>query len=136
MTSSSTHCVALFLGACLAVSGTACHKQTETQTAADEPPKRPPAPSGTMSLQGEYWRSDATGMFRDCATGQQWPVADEGNSHLLDEAYLASGVSMGQRLVVTVEGGIDYRPSPTGTDEQMTLIVARFVKVGPVSACP
>jgi hypothetical protein len=75
-------------------------------------------------------------MFRDCTTGEQWPVADEGNNHLLDEAYLASGTPMGQPLVVTVEGGIDDRPVPNGRGKTMTLIVARFVKVGPGSVCP
>ncbi len=33
-------------------------------------------------------------------------------------------------LAVTVEGGIDYRPSSGGGGKQMMLIVARFVRVG------
>lgn len=135
MKSWTTLIIAMFVGTALALVASACHKQAETETAADEPPRRPPAPSGTMSLRGEYWRSGPMGMFRDCTTGEQWPVADEGNNQLLDEAYLASGVPLGQPLVVTVEGGIDYRPSPSGNDKQMTLIVARFVKVGPGTVC-
>jgi copper homeostasis protein (lipoprotein) len=114
--------------------GAACNKHQETETAVEAKPKRPPTPSGTMELRGEYSRSGDIGVFRDCTTGQQWPVADEGNNHLLDRAYLASGVPLGAPLVVTVEGGIDHRPSPGG-GRQMTLIVARFVQVGPGATC-
>lgn len=89
-----------------------------------------------MSLRGEYQRSGSRGTFRDCTTGEQWLVAHEGNDGMLDRAYLASKVPFGSPLVVTVEGGIDLRPRPGGEGDEMVLIVARFVRVGPGEACP
>ena len=121
------------VGACLTF-GAACNKQQDAETPAEVEPKRPPTPSGTMGLRGEYSRSGDTGMFRDCATGERWRVAHEGNDDVLDRAYVASGVPLGTPLVVTVEGGIDYRPSPDGSKELM-FIVARFVQVGPGNTC-
>ena len=126
--------IAALVGACL-VLGASCNKQQDAETPAEVKPKRPPTPSGTMALRGEYSRSGATATFRDCTTGEQWPVANEGNNDLLDRAYLSSGVPLGAPLVVTLEGGIDYRPSPGGGEKQMMLIVARFVRVGPGASC-
>ena len=74
-------------------------------------------------------------LLRDCSTGEQWPVAHEGDKKALEEAYLASGAEPGP-LVVTVEGGIDYRPRPDGKGREMMLIVARFVQIGPGETCP
>ena len=125
--------MAALVGACLML-GAGCNKQQDTETPVEDKPKRPPTPSGTMELRGEYSRIGETGVFRDCTTGEQWPVADEGNDDVLDRAYVASGVPLGAPLVVTVEGGIDYRPSPAGR-KQLMLIVARFVQVGPGDRC-
>lgn len=115
---------------------TACKKGKEPETAADERPHRPPSPSGTMSLQGTYSQSGAIGTFRDCTTGEQWTVAHEGDNLALEEVYLASGVPSGSPLVVTVEGGIDYRPRFDGAGREIMLIVARFVRLGPGKTCP
>lgn len=125
----------VFAAMCAALAMPACKKGKDTETAADTEPKRPPTPSGTMSLHGSYTQAGAYGMFRDCTTGEQWPVAREGENEALEEAYLASGAQPGP-LVVTVEGGIDYRPRPDGTAKEMVLIVARFVQVGPGETCP
>jgi uncharacterized lipoprotein NlpE involved in copper resistance len=119
---------------CGALAMPACKKGKETETAVDTKPTRPPSPSGTMSLHGMYSQSGAYGTFRDCATGEQWPVAQEGDNRALEQAYAESGAQPGP-LVVTVEGGIDYRPVPDGSGRAMMLIVARFVQVGPGNAC-
>ena len=88
-----------------------------------------------MSLRGSYVKTATSGVFRDCATGGQWPVAQEGENAALEEAYAASGAAP-QPLVVTVEGGIDYRPRSDGNGKEMMFIVARFVRVGPGDTCP
>ena len=112
-----------------------CKKGKETETAADEKPTRPPSPSGTMSLRGNYAHVASVGTFQDCSTGQQWRVSREGDNGALEKAYLESKVPLGAPLLVTVEGGIDLRPSPEGGQETL-LIVARFVKTWPGEGCP
>jgi len=120
---------------CMTLAMPACKKGKDTESAADTRPSRPPSPSGTMSLHGEYMQVGTQGTFRDCTTGEQWPVAHEGDNKALEEAYLSSGVQPGP-LVVTVEGGIDYRSRPDGKAREIMLIVARFVRTGPGDACP
>lgn len=122
----------LALGALVSIS--ACKKGKDSETAAEVEPSRPPTPSGTMGLQGLYTQVGAYGSFQDCTTGEQWPVAHEGDNRALEAAYLASGVQP-RPLVVTIEGGIDYRPRSDGQGKDMVLIVARFVQVGPAETC-
>lgn len=119
---------------CAALALTACKKGKDTETAADTKPTRPATPSGTMSLHGTYSQSGSFGVFRDCSTGEEWPVAHEGEREALESAYLASGVQPGP-LVVTVEGGLDYRSRPDVAGKKMMLIVARFVRIGPTDTC-
>lgn len=120
---------------CMALAAPACKKGKDTETAADTKPSRPPSPSGTISLHGTYTPTEVHGTFRDCTTGEQWPIAHEGDNRALEQAYLSSGVQPAP-LVVTVEGGIDYRSRADGEGRAMMLIVARFVRVGPGETCP
>lgn len=113
-----------------------CKKGKDAETAADEKPTRPPSPSGTMSLRGNYAHVASVGTFQDCTTGEQWRVSREGDNGALEKAYLESKVPLGSPLLVTVEGGIDLRPSPDGHGQETQLIVARFVKAWPGEACP
>jgi uncharacterized lipoprotein NlpE involved in copper resistance len=125
----------LLVGMCVSFGLTACKKGKDTETPVDASPSRPPSPSGTMSLHGTYTQVGTSGTFRDCTTGERWPVAHEGDNGALEQAYLGSGVQPGP-LVVTVEGGIDYRPRADGNRREMMLIVARFVRIGPGETCP
>ncbi|MCZ6805560.1 MAG: hypothetical protein O7F08_01295, partial [Deltaproteobacteria bacterium] len=88
----------------------ACKKGKDAETAADAKPTRPPSPSGTMSLRGNYIHAGTIGTFQDCTTGEQWRVAHEGDNGALEQAYLESKVPLGSPLLVTLEGGIDLRP--------------------------
>lgn len=115
---------------------TACKKGKDAETAVDTRPTRPPSPSGTMSLHGTYWQIDSLGRFRDCTSGEQWMVAQEGDNKALEQTYAQSVVTPGSPVVVTVEGGIDYRPRPDGSGREIMLIVARFVQLGPGETCP
>ena len=125
----------ILIAMCAALGLPACKKGKDTETPADTRPTRPPSPSGTMSLHGSYTQVGTSGVFRDCTTGEQWPVAHEGDNLALEQAYLASGVQP-DPLIVTVEGGIDYRPRADGKGRAMMLIVARFVRIGPGETCP
>lgn len=115
---------------------TACKNSKDTDTAADTKPTRPPTPSGTMSLHGTYSQAGAIGTFRACTTGEQWTVANEGDNRALERAYAEARGTSGYPLVVTVEGGIDYRSRSDGSGREMMLIVARFVRLGPGETCP
>ena len=130
----STIRCALLATVFVALAAPGCKKGKDAETPADAKPSRPPSPSGTMSLRGEYAQAGDLRTFRDCMTGERWPVANEGDNRALEEAYLASGAQPGP-LVVTVEGGIDYRPRADGTGREMMLIVARFVRTDPAKTC-
>lgn len=126
----------LLVTICGVIGVTACKKGKDAETAADEGPHRPASPSGTMSLHGTYSQSGDIGIFRDCTTGEQWTVAHEGDNAALEQAYLEARGRSGLPLVVTVEGGIDYRSRLEGSGREIMLIVARFVQLGPGEDCP
>ena len=125
--------VALF-GALL-IAPAACKKHQETEPVVAPVPSRPPSPSGTMSLRGNYSYIGNVGTFQDCTVGGQWRVAREGDHEALEGAYVESNVPLGSPLLVTVEGGIDVRPSPDAPGEETMLIVTRFVRAWPGRVC-
>jgi uncharacterized lipoprotein NlpE involved in copper resistance len=114
----------------------ACKNTNDPKTAVQAEPKRPASPSGTMSLRGYYTQAGPIGTFEECMAGGRWRVAKEGDNLALEQAYLDSGVGLGARLLVSVEGGIDLRPSPDRGGRETMLIVARFVRAWPGEQCP
>jgi heat shock protein HslJ len=128
-----TQLVALsVLAAALTLSG--CKKGKDSSNAADEK-REPPPPSGTMSLQGMYSYLADAGIFVDCATREQWPVAHEGDNATLEREYGKAKIAPGTPLLVTVEGGLDSRPKVDGKGKETTLIVGRFVRAWPRETC-
>ena len=128
-----THLVALsVLVGLLMLSG--CKKGKDSANAADEK-REPPPPSGTMSLQGMYSYMADAGIFVDCATREQWPVAHEGDNATLEREYSKAKIAPGAPLLVTVEGGLDSRPKVDGRGKETTLIVGRFVRAWPRETC-
>jgi heat shock protein HslJ len=125
----------LTLGLLMATLGaTGCKKGKDSENAADER-KPPPPPSGTMSLQGMYSYQAEAGVFLDCATQEQWPVAHEGDNAALEREYGEAKIASGTPLLVTVEGGLDSRPKVDGRGKETTLIVQRFVRTWPRETC-
>ncbi len=120
----------------LSLGAVACKKGKEAQTAVDTKPTRPLSPSGTVSLTGNYSHLGVMGTFQDCTTGERWRVALEGDREALEKAYLDSKVPPASPLLVTVEGGIDLRPSPDGLGQEAMLIVTRLVQTRPGEVCP
>ena len=110
----------------------ACKKGKDSDNAAD---KLQPPPSGTMSLQGMYSYMADAGVFMDCATREQWPVAPEGDNAALERAYGEAEIAPGSPLLVTVEGGLDMRPKVDRRGKETTLIVQRFVRTWPRETC-
>lgn len=120
------------VAATLTVAG--CKKGKDSSTAADEK-REPPPPSGTMSLQGMYSYMADAGIFVDCATREQWPVAMEGDYPTLEREYGKAKIAPGAPLLVTVEGGLDLRPKVDGRGRETTLIIQRFVRSWPRETC-
>ena len=124
----------LTLVALVAVLGTpACKKGKDSSNAAVQ--KRQPPPSGTMSLQGMYSYMADAGVFLDCATREQWPVAMEADNATLEEAYGKSKIAAGSPLLVTVEGRLESRPKVDRRGKETNLIVERFVRTWPRETC-
>lgn len=121
----------LFIAA-LSVAG--CKKGKESSSAADERRERG-LPSGTMRLQGSYSYMADAGIFVDCATREQWPVAMEGDNATLERAYAKAEVAPGAPLLITVEGRVESRPRIEGQGEETTLVVERFVRTWPNQTC-
>ena len=112
----------------------ACKKGKDTENAADQK-KGPPPASGTMSLQGMYSYMADAGLFLDCATREQWPVAMEGDNATLERAYGEAAIAAGSPLLVTVEGRLESRPKVDRRGTETNLIVDRFVRTWPRETC-
>ena len=129
----------LALGALLvglaALGGCKKGKDANTAVAAVEPRRDPPAPSGTISLQGMYTYMADAGLFVDCATREQWPVATEGDNANLERAYGKAKIEPGSPLLVTVEGRLEPRPKVDRRGKENNLIVERFVRTWPRETC-
>ncbi len=119
------------LAALLVLGG--CKKGKDSETAADE--REAALPSGTMSLQGMYRYMADAGLFLDCATREQWPVAMEADNATLERAYGQAKVAAGAPLLVTVEGRLEPRRRMDAEGTETSLIVERFVRTWPRETC-
>ena len=131
-----TRATCLFAVALLAAmpAATGCKKGKDSTNAADAK-KSPPLPSGTMSLQGMVRYMADAGLFLDCATREQWPVAMEGDNAALERAYRRAKVEAGSPLLVTVEGRLEPRGKADSRGSETNLIVERFVCTWPRETC-
>ena len=91
--------------------------------------------SGVVTVDGMYRYMADAGVFEDCATGEKWPVATEGDNAALERAYTSSGVEPGSPLLVTVDGRVDLRRKVDKPGRENVLIVERFVRVRPRETC-
>ncbi len=125
----------LAVGALVALAAlSGCKKGKDSNTPVEEK-REPPPPSGTISLQGMYTYMADAGLFVDCATREQWPVATEGDNANLERAYGKAKIEPGSPLLVTVEGRLEPRPKMDGRGKETNLIVERFVRTWPRESC-
>jgi copper homeostasis protein (lipoprotein) len=75
------------------------------------------------------------GIFTECSTGQQWPVAQEGDNARLEREYGKVRQEPGGPVQVSVEGRIAMRPKMEGAGLQPTLVPDRFIGAFPDGAC-
>ncbi len=110
-------------------------KKGKSSSNANEAASHEPKPSGVMTVDGMYTYLADAGIFEDCATGEKWPVASEGDNAALERAYTSSGVEPGSPLLVTVDGRVGLRRKIDGPGRENVLIVERFVRVRPRETC-
>lgn len=120
------------LVATLILSG--CKKGPDSSTASGVAIQEP-NPSGMMTVEGMYAYMADAGVFKDCATGVQWPVATEGDNATLEQAYTSAKIEPGSPLLVTVDGRVDMRRKVDAAGKENVLIVERFVRVWPNETC-
>jgi heat shock protein HslJ len=84
----------------------------------------------SIELQGMFSYAENVAQFRDCHTGESFPVAKVGPYTRLEQAYLDSGIEPGKELMVAIRGR--YLERPTGDEnpgEVVMLVVDAFEKV-------
>jgi copper homeostasis protein (lipoprotein) len=88
---------------------------------------------GTLSGMFRYMADAA--RFRECRSGIEWPVATSDDYRALEHAYTGARTAPGAELLVSVEGRIEQRPKTEGHGAQPTLVIERFLRVGPGTRC-
>jgi heat shock protein HslJ len=123
---------------------------TATACGTSEPPPQqaklvaPPAPEPVASesptetaeaLKGLFVYMADAARFTDCASGESFPVAMEGDYLALERAYLEDRTDVGAELLVSFEGTIDDRPAMDGDGTEATVVVERFIATHPGQSC-
>lgn len=79
-------------------------------------------------------------VLRECLTGQQWPVAIEGDFAAAERAYLQAlretGTEPGGPLYVMLEASLAQRPVVDGEGMRRTVVMERFIDIRPGESCP
>ncbi|NVK22910.1 MAG: hypothetical protein HWD86_10355 [Kangiellaceae bacterium] len=85
-------------------------------------------------MKGLYQYMADAPLFTDCATGQRYPVALEGDNIALEQAYLALITQPGQKMLVELEGEYDERAAMEG-DDVYHLIPTKFIGIIHKDSC-
>jgi uncharacterized lipoprotein YbaY/heat shock protein HslJ len=101
---------------------------------AGPPASAAPAPQAGR-FRGSYSYLADAGVFIDCASGRELPVATEGDNAALEAAYLKVRATPGAQVLAVVDGRIEMRMPMEGSQRRPTLIVERFVEILPGSGC-
>jgi hypothetical protein len=108
----------------LAVLATGLHAQPQQ-------PQQPPQP---VRWRGDFVYFADSAIFTDCASGQQWPVAQAGDYLALEEAYLHWQGAPKAPLLANFDGRIEVREPMEGPAREH-MVVERFVSVQPGTTC-
>lgn len=87
-------------------------------------------------MRGKYRYLADAGRFRECLTGLDMPVANEGDNRALEQAYLATREAPGEALLVSLEGRLIKRMPMEGPGPVWTLVPERFIGIWPKQTCP
>ena len=93
-----------------------------------------PAPGAPEPLVGMMTYMADAATFTDCATGDFFPIAMEGDYLALEHAYLSGRSGPAEPLLVSLNGSFAYRSGMEG-DDRVHLVVDRFEGVHPSAGC-
>lgn len=99
------------------------------------PPESPPATPEGMELSGMFRYMADAALFRDCRNNRTYPVSMEGAYIELERAYLNSGITAGEELMVDIRGRFLERPAMEGSNNIVKLIVDSFKAITPEKSC-
>lgn len=105
----------------------------EAATAAEAAPSVP-ADGEVEARRGLMTYMADAPTFTDCATGDFFPIAMEGDYLALEHAYLSQRPGPGEPLLVSVAGSFAYRSGMEG-DDRVHLVVHRYEDVHPGQGC-
>ena len=88
-----------------------------------------------LAMRGMFQYIADAANFRECQTGQRWPVAMEGAYKELEAAYVKARRQSGQEVLVDIEGLIAMRPKADGAGETATVVVERYTGIRPGETC-
>jgi uncharacterized lipoprotein YbaY/heat shock protein HslJ/uncharacterized lipoprotein NlpE involved in copper resistance len=89
-----------------------------------------------LAMRGMYKYMADAGVFKECLSGQRWPVAQEAANAALESAYSEAREKPGDEVLATVEGRVVQRPKMEGEGTQTVLVVESVVSVRPGQTCP
>ena len=88
-----------------------------------------------MPMAGMYSYMADAALFRDCASGERYPVAFEGDNRALEAGYLAVAPSPGAEVLVKIEGRIEERPAMEGDGVEISVIPEHYIGAYPDKDC-
>ena len=89
-----------------------------------------------LLMTGMYRYLADAGRFKECSTGLDLPVANEGDNRALQEAYLEARQRPGEPIRAGLHGKIVQRMPMEGPGPVLTVIPERFMNVSPELDCP
>lgn len=92
-------------------------------------------PDGASVMRGLYLYLADAAVFTECQTGSRYPVAMEGDSLALEQAYLKARRLPAEALLVTLEGRIVERMPMEGPGPVPMLFPQKFLAVSPGETC-
>lgn len=88
-----------------------------------------------VDLRGMFTYLADAASFEDCATGERYPVAMEGDYLSLERAYVATRRFAAEPLLVQVRGTLSPRPGMEGDRTLTHLVVTEYVTAYPGETC-
>jgi copper homeostasis protein (lipoprotein) len=88
-----------------------------------------------LAMGGMFLYMADAASFRECQTGQRWPVAMEGAYKDVEAAYLKTRRQPGEEVMVNVEGQVAIRPKADGGGTTPTLVIERYTGIRPGEKC-
>lgn len=80
-------------------------------------------PVAANYFSGDFaYFADAANFF-DCATGERFPVSNQGEFILAQQKYMEMNPEMGERIFITFKGHIEYLPSMEESQGKIRTII-------------